>query len=119
MSRPRPHSAPLAPRRSPLGADSAGGAGLPLRHPALLATLLVVAACIVASGSFRFFEPDMWQHLLVGKVIWTTHSIPHTQLWTWPTHGAPDVQADRVHPEAEGVRRPARSLALHQGRMAP
>ena len=93
MSRPRPHSAPLAPRRSPLGADSAGGAGLPLRHPALLATLLVVAACIVASGSFRFFEPDMWQHLLVGKAIWQLRSVPTTQQWTWPTWGAPDVNS--------------------------
>jgi len=36
-------------------------------------------------------DPDLWQHLLVGKVIWQTHAIPHTQLWTWPTHGAPDV----------------------------
>jgi hypothetical protein len=27
----------------------------------------------------------------VGKVIWQTYAIPHTQVWTWPTHGAPDV----------------------------
>jgi hypothetical protein len=27
----------------------------------------------------------------VGKTIWATHAIPSTQVWTWPTHGAPDV----------------------------
>lgn len=36
-------------------------------------------------------DPDLWQHLTVGREIWRTHSIPHTQLWTWPTHGASDV----------------------------
>ena len=58
---------------------------------ALAATLVVASLCVLAVVTDRIFDPDLWQHLLVGKVIWQTHAIPHTQLWTWPTHGAPDV----------------------------
>lgn len=35
----------------------------------------------------------MWQHLLVGKAIWTLRDIPTTHLWSWPTYGALDVNA--------------------------
>ena len=57
-----------------------------------LAIAVVVAAlCALAVVTTHIDDPDLWQHLLVGKVIWQTHAIPHTQLWTWPTHGAPDV----------------------------
>lgn len=56
------------------------------------AALLVVAAlCVLATVTYRIYDPDLWQHLTVGREIWRTHAIPHTQLWTWPTHGAPDV----------------------------
>jgi hypothetical protein len=48
---------------------------------------LVVLACV----TYPIHDPDLWQHLTVGREIWRTQSIPHTQLWTWPTHGAPDV----------------------------
>lgn len=48
---------------------------------------LVVLACV----TYRVYDPDLWQHLTVGREIWRTHAIPHIQLWTWPTHGAPDV----------------------------
>jgi len=57
----------------------------PLALAGLVATLCVLAACTSA-----VYDTDLWQHLLVGKVIWQTHAIPHTQLWSWPTHGAPD-----------------------------
>ena len=56
-----------------------------------LAAVCVAAACALAAVTYALFDTDIWQHLLVGKVIWQTHSIPSTQLWTWPTHGAPDV----------------------------
>ena len=56
-----------------------------------LAAVCVAAACALAAVTFALFDTDLWQHLLVGKVMWETHSIPSTQLWTWPTHGAPDV----------------------------
>src|SRR4029079_3425852 len=58
---------------------------------ALIAALVVAALCALAGVTTPIYDPDLWQHLLVGKVIWQTHAIPHTQLWTWPTHGAPDV----------------------------
>jgi hypothetical protein len=60
------------------------------RGPYALA-LCVAAACALAAVTFAIYDTDVWQHLLVGKVIWQTHAIPSTQLWTWPTHGAPDV----------------------------
>jgi hypothetical protein len=43
--------------------------------------------------SFQLRDTDFWQHLLVGKAIWTLRSVPTTNLWSWPTYGAPDVNA--------------------------
>jgi len=60
------------------------------RGPYLLA-LVVAALAAIAAVTYVINDPDLWQHLVVGRVIWQTHAIPHTQLWTWPTHGAPDV----------------------------
>ena len=47
----------------------------------------VAFACIAAAVTYRIFDPDFWQHLLVGRVIWQTHSIPRDQLWSWVTYG--------------------------------
>jgi hypothetical protein len=58
---------------------------------AVAVAAMVAALCILGTATSSIYDTDVWQHLLVGKVIWQTHSIPHTQLWTWPTHGAPDV----------------------------
>jgi hypothetical protein len=63
----------------------------PMTRGPLVTATCVAAACVLALVTTRIFDPDLWQHLLVGKVIWQTHAIPRTQLWTWPTHGAPDV----------------------------
>jgi len=63
----------------------------PMRRAPLVLALAVAAVCAIAVVTTPIDDPDLWQHLLVGKVIWQTHAIPHTQLWTWPTHGAPDV----------------------------
>ena len=60
------------------------------RGPLILAAL-VAAACIVVSQSYRIFDPDLWQHLAVGRAIWQTHALPRTQVWTWPSYGAPAV----------------------------
>jgi len=51
----------------------------------------VAALCVLASVTFAFHDPDLWQHLAVGRTLWQTHAIPHTQVWTWPTFGSPDV----------------------------
>ena len=66
-------------------------APLPLRHPALIAAALVTAACVVVSVSAWIYDTDFWHHLLVGKVIWETHSIPTRHLWTWPAYGTLDA----------------------------
>ena len=62
-----------------------------LNHPAALVAMLVAAACVLVAVSFSLFETDFWQHLLVGRVIWETHTVPTRQIWIWPTYGAPDV----------------------------
>ncbi|HTO90758.1 MAG TPA: tetratricopeptide repeat protein [Candidatus Sulfotelmatobacter sp.] len=66
---------------------------LPLTHPAFIAGIAVAAAMVIASVTTYLTETDFWQHLLVGRAIWTLHRVPTTELWTWPTHGAPDVNA--------------------------
>ncbi len=66
---------------------------LPLSHPASLAVAAVATFCVLYSVTFLIHEPDFWQHLTVGREIWRTHAVPTTQLWTWPTHGAPDVNS--------------------------
>ena len=55
--------------------------------------LAVAAFCVALSVSFRLYEKDFWQHLAVGRAIWQLHAVPTTQLWTWPTYGAPDVNS--------------------------
>jgi tetratricopeptide (TPR) repeat protein len=57
----------------------------------MLAVVLVCAAIVVLSVSHEIYDPDQWQHLTVGRFIWEQHRFPTTQLWTWPTYGAKDV----------------------------
>jgi len=63
----------------------------PWRDPAVIVTTSIAALAIVTSVSFRLFETDFWQHLVVGKVIWQIHAVPATHLWTWPSLGKPEV----------------------------
>jgi hypothetical protein len=65
--------------------------GLSIRHPALWIAALAAAVCVAVSTGFGLWETDFWQHLLVGKAIWSLGHVPTTQLWSWPTYGAPDV----------------------------
>lgn len=53
----------------------------------------MAAACVLLSVTFQIFDTDFWQHLLVGKAIWSLHHVPTTQLWSWPTYGTPDVNS--------------------------
>jgi hypothetical protein len=57
----------------------------------MIAAALVAAACIAVSVTYKIFDPDIWQNLVVGKAVWQLHRVPTTQLWSWPTYGAPDV----------------------------
>jgi hypothetical protein len=34
----------------------------------------------------RFDDPDMWWHLKMGQIIWTTHTIPTTDLFSYTTN---------------------------------
>jgi hypothetical protein len=68
-------------------------ASVPVRHPAMLAAIVVTAACVLVSVSFILFDTDVWHHLLVGRVIWQTHAVPTKQIWSWPTWGAPEANS--------------------------
>jgi len=59
----------------------------------LLFAALAAAASVVVSVSYVVIDTDFWQHLAVGRAIWELGRVPTTQLWTWPTYGAPDVNA--------------------------
>ena len=60
-------------------------------RPETILALTIGACCVVFATSGILQDTDFWQHLAVGRAIWTLHHVPTTQLWTWPTHGAPDV----------------------------
>src|SRR5688572_18341110 len=81
-----PPSRPARATPPPLPAPA-----LALRHPALLAAALVAAASILFSVTFRLIDSDFWQHLVVGKAIWESHSIPREHLWSWLSYGRPEV----------------------------
>jgi hypothetical protein len=89
MARSRPQrrlakSVAQASRRAdPTGTPASGA-------PLALATL-IAAACLIVSVSFVLYDTDAWQHLLVGKAILGLGHVPITEVWTWPNHGAPNV----------------------------
>ena len=57
----------------------------------MLVATAVAALCLIVSVSTPIDDPDLWQHLLVGKALWILRAIPHTDLWTWPNRGEPYV----------------------------
>jgi len=52
--------------------------------PVMLASLLIALAMLTVRA--RFNDPDMWWHLKTGEIIWTTHSIPTTDLFSYTTN---------------------------------
>jgi hypothetical protein len=62
-----------------------------LAAPAAWIAVAVAAACVLLSVTTRIDDPDVWQHLLVGKAIARLGQVPLTHLWTWPRYGLPDV----------------------------
>jgi hypothetical protein len=52
--------------------------------PVMLAGLLVVLAVLTVRS--RFDDPDMWWHLKTGEIVWTSHSIPTTDLFSYTTN---------------------------------
>lgn len=55
----------------------------------LLAALAAVLAVLLVS--YAIYDPDLWQHLRVGRALWEGLGFPAVNLWTWPTLGAPDL----------------------------
>jgi hypothetical protein len=49
--------------------------------PAMLC--LALAALTVLTVRGRFNDPDLWWHLKVGEIIWTTHAIPHADQFSF------------------------------------
>ena len=52
--------------------------------PVAISALLVVLATLVVAR--RFADPDMWWHLKMGQVIWTSHHIPRVDLFSYTTN---------------------------------
>jgi hypothetical protein len=55
-----------------------------LSFPVALGCLLIVLA--TATVRMRFDDPDMWWHLKTGQIIWTTHTIPNADIFSYTTH---------------------------------
>lgn len=51
--------------------------------PAMLAGLLGALAVLTVRS--RFDDPDMWWHLKTGQIIWDTHTIPVTDIFSYTT----------------------------------
>src|SRR5215510_4162466 len=52
--------------------------------PVMLA--MVLAALAVLTVRSRFNDPDLWWHLKTGEIIWNTHTIPSTDLFSFTTN---------------------------------
>ena len=52
--------------------------------PVAIASLLAVLAVLTVRS--RFDDPDMWWHLRIGQIIWTTHTIPVTDIFSFTTN---------------------------------
>jgi hypothetical protein len=50
----------------------------------MLASVLLVLAVLTVRS--RFDDPDLWWNLKTGEVIWTTHTIPVTDLFSYTTN---------------------------------
>src|SRR5262247_401795 len=57
--------------------------------PAPLVTA-VAAVCLLVAVTFQIFDTDLWLHLTRVRAALALHTLPRTQLWTWPMYGAPD-----------------------------
>lgn len=52
--------------------------------PVMLAALLIVLGMLTVRS--RFDDPDMWWHLKTGEIIWTTHTIPSNDIFSYTTN---------------------------------
>jgi hypothetical protein len=52
--------------------------------PVVLALALAVLTVLTVRD--RFDDPDLWWHLKTGEIIWNTHSIPQTDVFSFTTN---------------------------------
>jgi hypothetical protein len=52
--------------------------------PGMLASMLILLAVLTVRS--RFDDPDMWWHLKTGEIVWTTHTIPVADLFSYTTN---------------------------------
>lgn len=52
--------------------------------PVMVSGLLSVLGVLTVRS--RFDDPDMWWHLKTGQIIWTTHTIPTTDIFSYTTN---------------------------------
>lgn len=57
--------------------------------PVMLAFMLALLAVFTVRS--RFDDPDMWWHLKMGQIIWTTHTIPLQDTFSYTTNHHPSV----------------------------
>jgi hypothetical protein len=76
---------PVATR---IGSRAPGGAVRRIfSFPVMLAVSLIMLA--VLSVQDRFNDPDLWWHLKTGEIIWKTHAIPSTDVFSFTANGSP------------------------------
>ena len=56
-----------------------------LSFPVMLACGLAVITTVTVGP--RFNDPDLWFHLKLGQVVWNTHSIPSTDIFSFTAQG--------------------------------
>jgi hypothetical protein len=52
--------------------------------PVMLTSLLLLLSVLTVRS--RFDDPDMWWHLKLGEIIWTTHVIPRADFFSYTTN---------------------------------
>lgn len=52
--------------------------------PVMVSGLLSVLGALTVYS--RFDDPDMWWHLRTGQIVWTTHTIPTTDVFSFTTN---------------------------------
>jgi hypothetical protein len=60
-----------------------------LSFPVAIGALLSVLAVITSRN--RFDDPDLWWHLKMGEVIWTTHHVPTTDIFSYTARNQPSI----------------------------
>ncbi len=73
-----------AMRKHAAGSSPIGVTRRVFSFPVAVAGLLSVLA--VLSVRSRFDDPDMWWHLKTGQIIWTTRTIPTTDIFSYTTN---------------------------------